>query len=81
MTRWATRVVAILLASFPNIANAQNSEAVPAGPARTDCYTLEIHGTRIRLWGVDAPETTQLCRGEDSDQYRSGRGPPTTSTL
>ncbi|MEY9537871.1 endonuclease YncB(thermonuclease family) [Bradyrhizobium diazoefficiens] len=32
--------------------------------------TLEIHGTRIRLWGVDPPESSQLCRGEDSLQYR-----------
>lgn len=37
-----------------------------------DGDTLEIHGTRIRLWGVDAPESTQLCRGEDSLQYRCG---------
>lgn len=28
--------------------------------------TLEVHGTRIPLWGVDAPESNQLCRGEDS---------------
>lgn len=37
-----------------------------------DGDTLEIHGTRIRLWGVDAPESSQLCRGEDSLQYRCG---------
>jgi endonuclease YncB( thermonuclease family) len=37
-----------------------------------DGDTLEIHGTRIRLWGVDAPESDQLCRGEDSLQYRCG---------
>jgi endonuclease YncB( thermonuclease family) len=37
-----------------------------------DGDTLEIHGNRIRLWGVDAPETTQLCRGEDSEQYQCG---------
>jgi endonuclease YncB( thermonuclease family) len=37
-----------------------------------DGDTLEIHGNRIRLWGVDAPESTQLCRGEDSEQYRCG---------
>jgi hypothetical protein len=34
--------------------------------------TLEIHGTRIPLWGIDAPESSQLCRGEDSLQYRCG---------
>jgi endonuclease YncB( thermonuclease family) len=28
-----------------------------------DGDTLEIHGERIRLWGIDAPESTQLCRG------------------
>ena len=37
-----------------------------------DGDTLEIHGTRIRLWGVDAPESSQLCRGEDSLQYKCG---------
>jgi hypothetical protein len=40
-----------------------------------DGDTLEIHGTRIRLWGVDAPESGQLCRGEDSLQYRCGAYP------
>ena len=54
----------------------------PSGAAWSDSFvgqasvvdgdTLEIHGTRIRLWGVDAPESNQLCRGEDSEQYRCG---------
>jgi len=38
-----------------------------------DGDTLEIHGMRIRLWGVDAPETDQLCRSEGSEQ--KGRTP------
>src|ERR1700738_5654916 len=37
-----------------------------------DGDTIEIHGTRIRLWGIDAPESNQLCRGKDSIQYRCG---------
>nr|WP_084298894.1 thermonuclease family protein [Bradyrhizobium sp. WSM1743] len=37
-----------------------------------DGDTIEIHGTRIRLWGIDAPESGQLCRGADSLQYRCG---------
>jgi endonuclease YncB( thermonuclease family) len=31
--------------------------------------TLEIHGARICLWGIDAPESAQLCQGSDSLQY------------
>jgi len=27
-----------------------------------DGDTLEIHGQRIRIWGVDAPESRQLCQ-------------------
>jgi endonuclease YncB( thermonuclease family) len=37
-----------------------------------DGDTIEIHGTRIRLWGIDAPESTQLCRDADSKPYRCG---------
>src|ERR1700751_2755976 len=37
-----------------------------------DGDTLEIHGIRIRLWGVDAPASSQLCRGADSNLYRCG---------
>jgi endonuclease YncB( thermonuclease family) len=37
-----------------------------------DGDTLVIHGTHIRLWAIDAPESTQLCRGEDGLQYRCG---------
>lgn len=33
------RIIAILLASVPSVASAQaNCEAMPRGPARTDCY-------------------------------------------
>ncbi len=37
-----------------------------------DGHTLEIHETRIRLWGIGATETDRLCRGHDSMPYRRG---------
>ena len=37
-----------------------------------DGDTLDIRGTHIRLWGIDAPESNQQCRGEDSIQYPCG---------
>jgi hypothetical protein len=39
MTHWTASVIAILLAGFAGVASAQvNCEAIPHGPARTDCY-------------------------------------------
>ena len=39
MARWRASVLAILLASFPGVSSAQvDCDAVPHGPARTDCY-------------------------------------------
>ena len=37
-----------------------------------DGDTLEIASTRIRLAGIEAPEASQLCRGQDSLHYRCG---------
>jgi endonuclease YncB( thermonuclease family) len=38
-----------------------------------DGDTIEIHGSRIRLFGIDAPESSQLCRGEGSKHYWCGQ--------
>ena len=37
-----------------------------------DGDTLDIHDDRIRLWGIDAPESAQLCRSRDRKPYRCG---------
>jgi endonuclease YncB( thermonuclease family) len=37
-----------------------------------DGDTLEIHGQRIRLFGIDAPESRQTCRA-DGKEYRCGQ--------
>lgn len=44
------------------------------GPARAiDGDTLEVEGTRIRLHGIDAPETRQSCISADGAPWACGR--------
>lgn len=44
------------------------------GPARAiDGDTIEIAGTRVRLFGIDAPERRQTCEGRDGQIYQCGR--------
>ncbi len=48
--------IALCLLATPALADV-------TGPARvTDGDTLEVQGQRIRLHGIDAPESRQLCR-------------------
>jgi len=37
-----------------------------------DGDTIEIHGQRIRLFGIDAPESGQTCKDAEGDDYRCG---------
>jgi endonuclease YncB( thermonuclease family) len=60
-------IMALLLMIGPAMADQ------PTGQASViDSDALEIHGIRIRLWGINAPESTQLCRDEESYPYRCG---------
>lgn len=38
-----------------------------------DGDTIELHGERIRLLGIDAPESGQLCHGGGGASYRCGQ--------
>jgi endonuclease YncB( thermonuclease family) len=60
-------VALVTLISSPALADPITGQA-----SIIDGDTLEIHGQRIRLSGIDAPESSQLCRGDDSLQYQCG---------
>lgn len=54
--------------------------ALPAGAAELtgvasviDGDTLDIHGARIRLHGMDAPESAQRCRRANGTSWACGR--------
>ena len=51
-----TRIAALCLLAAPALADVAGTASVIDGD------TLEIHGQRIRLHGIDAPESRQLCR-------------------
>jgi hypothetical protein len=59
-------VGALCLMLFPNI-QGHDGSAVGAELAETaqvvDGDTISLAGARIRLWGIDAPERAQTCKG------------------
>jgi endonuclease YncB( thermonuclease family) len=68
MIKMTVAVLAALIFAFGALADDLAGQA-----SVIDGDTLEIHGTRIRLWGIDAPESDQLCRSEDSEHYKCGQ--------
>ncbi len=50
------------------------AQDVLAGPARViDGDTIEVRGQRLRLHGIDAPESAQSCTDSAGRSYRCGR--------
>lgn len=54
-------------------ANAKDFSPIVGRASVIDGDTIEIHGERIRIWGVDAPESRQTCEDEHGAAYRCGK--------
>ncbi len=60
-----------LLAS--QVISAERDEAIIGRASVIDGDTIEIQNTRIRLQGIDAPESWQLCVDQSDKKYQCGR--------
>lgn len=71
MTKTTTAFAsALFILAFSGIASAQ---ALQGQASVIDGDTLDIHGKRIRLHGIDAPESDQVCTRHDGQRWRCGQ--------
>ena len=54
-------------------ATASHAQNIAGVASVIDGDTIEIHGTRIRLAGIDAPESKQECQHADGTGWRCGQ--------
>jgi endonuclease YncB( thermonuclease family) len=63
-------IVSLSLLVTPVIAHAAD---LTGRPRIVDGDTIWIGGTKIRLHGIDAPESKQTCKKADGSEYRCGK--------
>lgn len=66
------RAVLICFLFLPGATGAA-AETLSGRASVIDADTIEIHGERIRILDVDAPEARQPCQGQDGSQWRCGQ--------
>lgn len=71
MLRWSWPLVLFLI--FGLNAEASDEPALVGTASVIDGDTIEIHGARIRMHGIDAPESRQECMRADGTAWRCGQ--------
>jgi endonuclease YncB( thermonuclease family) len=68
-----SRTIFLALALWVALSEPAACDELAGRASVVDGDTIELHGTRIRLFGIDAPEAAQLCRSADGKDYRCGQ--------
>ena len=63
----------LAISCFATVAALTPALALEGRVSVIDGDTLEMHGKRIRLHGIDAPESGQTCKYESGKSYRCGQ--------
>jgi len=68
-----TPFVALFVFAVSVLSACVETETIQGKASVIDGDTIDIHNTRIRLHGIDAPESSQRCLNESDQNYRCGR--------
>jgi endonuclease YncB( thermonuclease family) len=55
------------------ISSAASADTIAGRASVIDGDTIEIHGERIRILDIDAPESRQTCTADDGTEWRCGQ--------